>query len=76
MTKLKNEKFWTATLKRAGRSAAQGLITGAGLDIAADLATPIWQLAWWPAIGGAATMFVLSILNSIIATPPEVKVKK
>lgn len=59
-------KFWRAAADRAIRTVAQGLIALFGSDLAG------WISLDWKMIGVAAgIMGLLSVLNSIVMSPPE-----
>lgn len=60
------KRFWRAAADRAARTVAQGLIALLGSDVFG------WISLDWAMIGLAAgIMGLLSVLNSIIMSPPE-----
>lgn len=59
-------KFWRAAADRAIRTVAQGLVVLLGTDMIGWL-----SLDWGNIAVAAGLMGVLSVLNSIIITPPE-----
>lgn len=66
-----NKTKWKAIGIRAGRSFVQGLIILLGLEGAAEMGTPIWELNWLVAIGGSLTYALLSMLTSLVFGIPE-----